>query len=181
MIKKKDIGLIVDTNILKDVIESSESSVAFDRQLADWIIKIISEIDSHPHGKTVTLFVSKQILCEYYTHVPGLKHKQVRKLFQKKIGMKMQVSPDYEIYLSRKQITLKPTTIDSKHRLPDKSDEKFRMLLENVLSNQKWKDWAIIFASRDKTTFDKIRDNTYNIRRVNVVDSKHKLEQAIEC
>ena len=184
MIKKKNIGLVIDTNILRDIIESSDPSIKFAQQFVEWIEKIISKADPHPCGKTVTLFANKQILDDYCTGLSHSGHKQVGKqirfIFEKKISSKQPVSHDYKISLSFRMYK-NQTDSTSRRRLSDKSDEKFLVLLESICNSKQWKSWAMIIASRDKPTFSKIRDIMSHDDRVYPVDSKSSLDQIVEC
>ena len=184
LIKKKSIGLVVDTNILRDIIESSDPSITFVQQLVEWIKKIVSKTNPHPYDRTITLFANKQILDDYCTGLSHAGHKQVgkqiRHIFEKKIGNKQPVFRDDKIFLSLRiyKNQIGPTP---RRRLSDRSDEKFLVLLDGIRDSKKWTDWAIIIASRDRTTFDEIRDITLHDDRVYPIDSKDKLDQIVEC
>lgn len=142
-------------------------------------------MDSHPHGKKVTLFVDKRVLDDYST---GLSHsgnkqsgKQIRYIFEKNTSIIRSVVSDYDIDLSLRMISKGQMTPASKRRVSDRSDEKFFVLLEHILNNRGWKDWAIILASRDKTTFYNIRDHIGHVKKLCLVNSKSQLDQTIEC
>ena len=183
MIKKKDVGLVVDTNILIDIIKAADPSAPLVDQLVGWVKKIVSETDPRPRGKTVTLFASTKVLDDYSTVLSRLmgKHgKQIRYIFDKKTSSKQPVDAGCRIYMSFRRYNSQASPAP-RRRLTHKSDEKFLVLFEDVLKSKKWKDWAIILASRDTATFSEITDITRSDERTCLVDSKDGLDKAIEC
>lgn len=182
LIKKQNVGLVIDTNILSDIIGPFDID-KIDQRLADWIHEIILQSNPHPRGKTVTLFINKQILNDYSTGLSRSTGKRISRqaLFRKKnIRNRKLVSSDYKIYFSIAEVRPQEES-SSRRRLRDKSDEKFLVLLDNILNAQRWRDFAIIMASRDMASFVEISDNVYHVDRVHLADSKDTLSQIIEC
>lgn len=186
MIKKKDIGLVLDTNILIDIVGSSNTLDDLVPCLTDWIKKIVLRAHPHPRGKTVTLFVDEQVLSDYSAGLSrsgnrGVGKQLLRQILKRNIGSRKLISSDYRIHFSLNIIGKSQTASASRRRVPDRSDEKFLVLLESVMKSQRWKNWAIIMASRDRTTFARIRDIKQHVAGISFVDSKEKLDQTIEC
>ena len=186
MIKKKNIGLIIDTNILVDIIATSDHPTTFDKHFIDWIKKIILRIDTHIGDKTITLFANEDVIKDYNSGLSrsGIKRfkKQIRELFRKKTGSRQLVTSGYKIYFSLRKIPKGQTKSTHKYRLTDKYDEKFLVLLESILEKNKWRDWSIIMASCDNTAYDEIKAAAKrHSKRISFVKSESKLAQTIEC
>ena len=105
MIKKKDVGLVVDTNILIDIVGSFDTLAELGPRLTNWIEKIVSQTDPHPRGKTVALFINEQVLNDYSTGLfhsrnKGVRKQLLREILKRNIGSRKLISSDYKIYFS---------------------------------------------------------------------------------
>ena len=181
MIRKQNIGLIIDTNILNDVIKSYASSDMLTLSLESWIKQIIFSMDRQPRGKIITVFASTDILRDYKTSLYKTRHKPIAKtilhVFDHAISQSRLVPDTENMRLSLRKVH----TLQSGQKLHDKRDQKFLDILESVLANRKWSDRAIIFASRDKSAMDDIKFSLKLHGNVYFADTKDGLDQLIAC
>ncbi len=185
MIQKKNIALVIDTNILGDIIatENSENVVII---LKEWLLKIIANMEKQPKGKKITVFASINTLHDYRTGLikAGYKNtgKTISLIFGKSLSQKTTISKSQKIDLSLKKIKVDVTK--PKKRVKDKNDENFLVLSEAITQIKNWKDREIIFASRDRQSTSTIKNiflkSSHN-SRLHVATDLKSFEKLIEC
>ncbi|MCY4492122.1 MAG: hypothetical protein OXC46_11780 [Thaumarchaeota archaeon] len=179
MIKKKNIGLVIDTNILVDIVKSSTSGDLV-QLLISWIKKIITSMDIHPKGKIITIFASTEILKDYRTGLCRNQYcdlgRRINLVFDRELSHKRFIDRENNIRFSLRKLQTKP---HKKFKLTDKGDERFLVLLETIMKKQQ-SDRAIIFASRDMLSIDEIR-SILNKFTISFAESNSELVQVIKC
>ena len=181
MIHKKNIALVLDTNILIDILDVYESK-DLKSLIEIWTCNIIKKIDPNIKGKTITIFVTTNIIKDYQAGLGKNQNKDFAKtikfIFNKFISHKLPIQKSRKIYFTFKKFP--DDKMPKKGRLKDKGDEKFLDLIEAILGNIKRGDWALIVASRDHATRDGIQDALKG-KEIHFPDSLDDLEKIIEC
>lgn len=193
MIQKNNIALVIDTNILGDIVKeitvdtsTIEQSHDVKTVLVKWILKIIENMEKQPKGKKITIFASTNTIHDYETGLSRAGHKNISNnisdIFKRHTSRSTTIPKSQNITLSLRKFHVKPTT--SKKRLNDKNDENFLVLSESIAKQENWKDYQIIFASRDKQTAYMMTDIfSINIHtsRLHVASNLECFEKLIEC
>ena len=180
MLSKQDLLLVLDANALLDILCANQN---WKQALDEWFKHTIESMKYIPTGKTITFMISTRILCDYKTALGSNKYKnasnitmQMKKLMTKK-----------QLILKKQKITytimiVNPDT-SSPQLVRDKYDNMYPELIQEVRSRSRWRDRYIIMATRDKKTYDDLRDLCIRSDPNNskVVNDKSMLEDEIRC
>ena len=176
---------MIDTNILVDIVEISDSR-NISIILKQWICKILANMDKKPKGKKITVFASMDTLHDYKTGLSKSNHKEIGEtikfVFDKYLSSRLSVSDPLKIEMSLQKI--KTEEPNNKKRVKDKDDEHFLRLSEKVAELKSCKDREIIFASRDRESMMTIKDvfaKNNDRMRLHTVDNLESFEKLIEC
>lgn len=182
MLSKKNLVLILDTNILIDLVDAHRSDDLL-QILRGWIASIVKMMPYNPKGRIVTLVVSTQVLNDYKSGLGHSGHNKAGKIFTNRfsdlLSHKFSVNEDNNVHLTFFKI---PSKENTNSMIRDKTDRKFLALINQTLLLNKMNDRFIIFATRDASTGRGMEAALLGRkRRVRVEDSVRDLERAIEC
>ncbi len=182
MIQKKNIWLIVDSNVLNEIVTEDSGNIHNDLMI--WIHNITSDMQNRVKGKTVTFFVSQETIKDYVT---GLSRKG-RKNTSKNLKYAIDKSGDMVRRKSGRNgigISIKKQNVsysNRKKRVSDRDDEKFLALVEKILKMGDSRERAIIFASKDRRSMPQIEEAlVQQQRRIEFADNMKSLKEIIRC
>ncbi len=182
MLSKKNLVLILNTNILKDAIDMHQSD-NLKRALQGWAARIVQNMTRNPKGKTVTLVASTHVLKDYQSGLGRSGYGPAGKIFADyfaaHLSRKMPINEDKSAHLTFFKI---PPVAETGNTIRDRDDRKFLTLVNQTLTRRQLNDRFIIFATRDAPTrHDMEAALPEQGRRVSVEGSVPDLERAIEC
>ncbi len=182
MITKKNVGLVVDTNILIDIAKNS-SEKDLKSVLLGWIGGVLERTKDAPQGKMVRLWISRPVIHDYKTGLSKKRLKgtanQIDFLIDKMLTHKIPLPGLDNIHLSIKKTDAGGG--DGRRRMRDRGDEKFLDLTETVLRGSPGSDWGLIVATRDRASMDDFKNHLKGHKTVYFADSMVSLENIIEC
>ena len=185
MIHKKNIALVIDTNILIDITKTG-NSVSIKTVLQEWLLKIIKKMDKQPKGKTITVFASQKTLKDYKSGLISAGYKdvgeQIKQIFNSSLTHKFAISKPQKIYFSLRRINT--DNLKKQRRIGDRNDENFLILIEKIFTITSLKEYEIIFSSRDKKSGPEIKHillKTKDRCRSHVATDLKCFEKLIEC
>lgn len=158
MIRKKNIALVIDTNILGDILDTVGSN-NLHTALEEWALGILNNMAKHPKGKKITVFASTDTIHDYKTGLSKANHKVVSKtiktIFDQSISRITTISRHHRIDMSLRKIHIAK---NEPRRVRDRNDESFLLLCEAVAKHGSRHDFEVLFASRDTRTLSDISD-----------------------
>ena len=174
--------LILDTNILKDVIDMHQSD-NLKQALQDWAARIVQNMARNPKGKTVTLVASAQVLKDYQSGLGRSGYGKAGKIFADyfvaNISRKMPINEDKSTHMTFFKIS---PGAETNNTIQDRADRKFLALVNQTLTRRQLNDRFIIFATRDAPTRHDMETALLGQgRRVRVEGSVQDLARTIEC
>lgn len=168
-----------------DIIKNIKNGTIIDI-LKKWILEIIEKMEKQPKGKKITVFASTSTLKDYKTGLIQAGHKNVGKtiilVFDKYLSQTISIQKNQKIDMSLKKISVEKS--QHKRRVKDREDEKFLVLSEAIIKMDKWKNYEIIFATKDNPTGNTIKDiftKHKETKRLHVVTNLKLFEKLIEC
>lgn len=184
MLLKQSIVIVMDTNVLADIVERTNTS-RVDYALMMWIQDILDGMNKMPREKRITFLVSPSILDDYKTGLSKRGRKpaaqSLKLILRKTHNLKIDLSPrNQRIVLSFHRIS----TDNVDMSVSDKYDRVFLGALQNAENARRWKDRAIIFASRDTRSRKQIRDSFTQSRshkRLHFPADFDELNDSIAC
>ncbi len=182
MIQKKNIGLVIDSNILNEIVVTDYGNIR--TVLTSWIYSITEDMQDLVKGKIITFFVSPEIIKEYETSLSKKKHKNICKnlkyIMRKSGGIIKHESNRNGIGISFKKYNISHS--NRRKNIDDKDDEKFLILVEKILEKNNWRDRAIIFASKDRRSMPQIKKALVLQRgRIKFAEDMKSLKEVIRC
>lgn len=184
MIQLQSVLLVIDTNVLADIMERTETS-RVDEALKRWIQNVLDGMERRPKERRITVLVSTAILGDYKAGLCGKGYREaaetIRSMTAKKqLSNVLMLPHDRRIKLSLSKI--RPDAVGKS--VSDKYDRPFLGALKKAKSISKWKDYAIIFASRDKRSREQIKDEIAKSAPYTQLDfptNVNELAESIAC
>ena len=187
MLCKKNLVIILDTNILVDIVRDHKLDT-LSQILKTWLTYIIQGMKCNPKGKRITFVASTQTLQDYKTGLMRSGHNSLGNMisgfFAKSISINYPVDKERNIYFSIKKIspaTMIPPAKKTKRVIRDKYDKKFSELIDTMLRLKKGNDYFIIVATRDAATRQDLTRTLIGERCISVEGSIRDLEKTVEC
>ena len=181
MLSKKNLVIILDTNILVDIIDDHRSNNLF-QVLENWLTHIIRNMEHTPKGKGVKFVANTNILKEYQTTLIRSGYNDIGRtisdIFKRSIYMKRPLDRKNGTYFSISKIS---SSGEHRRTVRDKSDEKFSEIIDKVSKIKRWNDHFIIVATRDTTTKRDLETKLNARERTSVEGSIWHLEKTVEC
>ena len=149
-------GIIVDTGIVLEIIATHPEEDMHNAMLS-WIKDMVGKIlPPCPRGKRVTMFISSGVYNDYKAKMTRGGNALIPKWhIVRKLQFTRDISDRNRLVFT---IQLVDTNkVDSSDWDGDRFDKPFYELLEAVRQRRAWADRRIIFASKDKDTYDRMR------------------------
>lgn len=181
MLYKKNLVIILDTHILKDIIDDYNSNNLIE-VLKNWLTYVIQNMKLVPRGKRIGIVASTEVLGEYKNRLARSGHKNIAKtisdIFDQGTSRKYPIDKEKGVYLSIGKIH---PDKNRKRVMRDKYDEKFLELINGVLKLRKWREHFVIVATSDTPTKQDLETELNAVERVSVEGSILDLEETVKC
>ena len=179
MLCKKNLILIIDTGILKDILLSGKPNMQ--EALQDWFEQTVCAMECNSTGKEIVVVTSRKLQKEYLSVLNRGSRKYPKTVIELVFGRpptKRSIWKERKIYLKIKQIN--PLSV-TRSKVRDEEDWKLVALIKTVQGTSSWKHHHVIIATKDTETYDDLQCELLARSNTDVVDTMQRLEDMIKC